>query len=117
MRAGRPGGSSPPWSPATTFTCGLRTDGTVTCWGNERGPESAPAGVFAALSAGGWQSCGLRPDGVIGCWGSAGAEVHPFDGTFSAVSAGPGIWCGLRTDSTVACLGKLDPPDNGIPWE
>src|SRR4051794_31415380 len=38
-------------------SCGLRTDGTVSCWGdNSDGQASAPAGTFSAVSAGGVHS-------------------------------------------------------------
>ena len=52
-------------------SCGLRTDGTITCWGwnEDSGQATAPAGQFSAVSAGRRHSCGLRTDGTITCWG------------------------------------------------
>ncbi|MCY4665337.1 MAG: RCC1 domain-containing protein [Acidimicrobiaceae bacterium] len=51
-------------------SCGLRTDATITCWGdNEHDQASAPAGTFRAVSAGEDHSCGLRTDDTIICWG------------------------------------------------
>ncbi|HCO02350.1 MAG TPA: hypothetical protein DIT48_03090, partial [Actinobacteria bacterium] len=54
-------------------TCGIRTDGTVTCWGsNEYGQLSSPSGTFTQISAGNWHTCGLRTDGTLACWGQNG---------------------------------------------
>lgn len=45
--------------------CGLRTDHTVTCWGdNEHGQIDAPAGAFSAVTAGDSHSCGVAADAV-----------------------------------------------------
>jgi alpha-tubulin suppressor-like RCC1 family protein len=61
------------------FTCGIRLDEELTCWGdgqsalesphaNTRGPR----GRFAEVSIGkyplGYQSCGRRSDGSVECW-------------------------------------------------
>jgi alpha-tubulin suppressor-like RCC1 family protein len=74
-------------------TCGLRSDGTIWCWGigwgGERGDgttcrqRNAPTPVLAAgeapggavwsdwnaVSAGGGDTCGIRRDGTLWCWG------------------------------------------------
>ena len=51
-------------------SCGLRSDGTITCWGwNGYGRAEAPGGVYSAVTAGWDHSCGLRSDGTITCWG------------------------------------------------
>ena len=45
------------------FSCGLRTDGTVACWGdNISGQTEPPDGQFTSLSAGSSQTCGIRTD-------------------------------------------------------
>ena len=50
-------------------SCGLRTKGTITCWGSNRwGAVDAPSGQYTAVSAGGRHPCGLRTDGTITCW-------------------------------------------------
>ena len=96
-------------------TCGLRTDGTVACWGsNPSGAATPPDGTFTQVSAGGGYTCGLRTDGTVACWGSGGGD--PPDGTFAQVSAGMWYACGVRTDGTVACWGRnqsgqATPPD------
>jgi alpha-tubulin suppressor-like RCC1 family protein len=65
------------------FTCGITTQGTAYCWGqNANGqlgnggrtsvPAPAPVGgglVFADISAGTDHACGLTTDGQLYCWG------------------------------------------------
>ena len=51
-------------------TCGVRTDGSLACWGkNDSGEATPPDGEFASVSAGGGHTCGLRRDGTVACWG------------------------------------------------
>ena len=101
-------------------TCGVKTNGTLACWGrNVEGQATPPDGTFTQVSAGGWHTCGLRTDGTLACWGrNVEGQATPPDGTFSQVSAGEYHTCGLRTDGTLACWGNNDygqapptPPD------
>ena len=51
-------------------SCGVKTDGTVDCWGyNSQGQSTAPSGTFVQVSAGLYHSCGVRTDGTLDCWG------------------------------------------------
>ena len=51
-------------------TCGVTTDGTVACWGNDGyGQSTPPSGEFASVSAGGYHTCGVKTDGSVECWG------------------------------------------------
>ena len=100
-------------------SCGLRTGGTIECWGlnidadgNEFGQAEPPSGTFVAVSAGWLHSCGVRTDGTIQCWGSnTHSQTEPPAGTFSAIdtggnfTTGSGLSCGLRTDAAVRCWG------------
>ena len=90
--------------------CGLRTNGTVTCWGdNSNGQTEAPAGRFRVVSAGGDHSCGLRSDGTVTCWGdNRWGQASPPAGVFTTVSAGGNHSCGLRSDGTVTCWGRIN---------
>ena len=87
--------------------CGIRTDRTIDCWGNnDFGQLEAPSGQFAAVSAGHRFACGIRTDRTIDCWGNNdfGQLEAPSD-QFAAVSAGHRFACGIRTDRTLTCWG------------
>ncbi|MCY3805782.1 MAG: RCC1 domain-containing protein [bacterium] len=59
-------------------SCGLRTNGTIECWGggtSDGGPADAPGGRFTAVTAGSFHSCGLLSDGTITCWGYESTDV------------------------------------------
>ena len=50
--------------------CGIKADGTATCWHiwpNVGSPP--PTETFTQISAGKHHACGLRTDGTIACWG------------------------------------------------
>ena len=87
--------------------CGVKTDGTITCWGEEEfGRTIAPAGKFVSVGAGGYHTCGVRADGTIACWGRNNyGQSSPPSGKFVSVSAGPHHTCGVRADGTIACWG------------
>ena len=70
--------------------CGVRTVGSVACWGRDYdGQASPPVGDFTAVSAGWFHSCGVRPDGTVACWGNVEfGRASPPTGEFSSVSAG-----------------------------
>ena len=69
-----------------TNSCGIKTDGTMACWGSsandKTNPSGSPQGVnqntkFLAVSTGGNHSCGIKADGTMACWGFSG---NPSDG-------------------------------------
>lgn len=89
-------------------SCGVRADGTVTCWGytDTLGRWTPAQGAFTAISAGSFHACGVRTDGLVACWGhNMGGEASPPGGTFSAVSAGGYGSCGIRPDDELVCWG------------
>jgi hypothetical protein len=88
------------------YTCGVRDDGTVACWGQASGASTPPSDTFTQLSASGNHTCGVKSDGSVACWGddSRGQSSPPL-GTFTQVSTGGWHTCGLKDDSTVACWG------------
>ena len=51
-------------------TCGITTDGAVSCWGgNSDGQSRAPSGTFKSVSAGSDFTCAVRADSTVVCWG------------------------------------------------
>ena len=101
-----PSGTFVSVSSVLSHTCGVRTDGSVTCWGQDLfGEATPPSGEFSSVSAGGFHTCGVRTGGAVACWGDiVGQDTLP-SGEFSSVSAGLGYTCGVRTDGAVACWG------------
>jgi len=109
------------YSVGGTHSCGVRADGTASCWGVDRfGQKQVPEGRFVQLAAGGEHSCGRLDDGRIQCWGSdhAGATTPPA-GHFTDVQAGWGFNCALDTSGAVTCwgfdgAGQASPPDGAF---
>lgn len=94
-------------SAGEAHSCGLKTGGSVVCWGSDdSGQSSPPAGRFVSFDAGDDHGCGIRPDQTVVCWGdkSHGKAAAPA-GSFTQVSAGGFLSCGIKTDRTVACWG------------
>ncbi|GLC25103.1 RCC1 domain-containing protein [Roseisolibacter agri] len=109
-----PGEQFTQFSMSHDFTCGLRSDGVVECWGRNTGgaapPErlAAPGRFYVQVTTGDSFTCGLRDDGAVECWGSSGSVVterRPVDGRYIQVTAG-GHACALRTDGVVECWGR-----------
>ena len=108
-----PGRSMPPGefvsvSAGLGHTCGVRTDGSVECWGgDEWGQSTPPPGEFASVSAGGGHTCGVRTGGSVECWGNdEEGQSTPPSGGFASVSAGGVHTCGVRTGGSVECWGN-----------
>ena len=103
-------------------SCGVKTDATITCWGQNRdGQTDAPSGTYDDVTTGLFHSCGLKSDGTIGCWGSwtslsydnsiwpdLNSKGDGPSGVFSEVSAGERQTCALKTDGTIICWGRND---------
>ena len=104
------------------YTCGIRTDGTVACWGSNTrfgtyfGQADPPAGTFTAIGTGRDHTCGVRADGTIECWGADySGQLQAPEGTFESLSASSWHTCGVRTDGTVACWGRNDDGESTPP--
>ncbi len=110
------------------YTCGLRPDRTVRCWGDPGEevvrhqpywPEilDPPKREFLEIETGRLHACGLRVDGKIECWGNGlstnydytRAGVYPDElrtsgpQTYTALSVGGTYTCGLRSDGAIEC--------------
>ena len=84
------------------YTCGLRTDGTVACWGEDRDGRTDPVeGTFEHLSVGSDHACAIDERGHIRCWGQEilgdrgrAIEDTP-DGQFLSVTVATNTSCAL----------------------
>ena len=91
------------------FSCGLRTDRTMTCWGTGPAKAPPPSGTFTKLSVSDSHACALRTNGTAACWGMS-VTPAPTDVTFSDVAAGTDFSCGVRADSgAIVCWGGAQP--------
>ena len=115
------------------FTCGIRSDGTLWCWGDNYAGQlgdgtteerHAPTQVGTAddwsdVRAGTQHACALRDTGTLWCWGRNGygqvgdgsvderhAPVQVGTGAdWVRISVGSTNTCGLKADGTVWCWG------------
>ena len=83
------------------YSCGLRTDGTVVCWGlNNKKQASPPADTkFTTISAGQLFTCGLSQR-TIHCWGQGNS---PPDGKFRALTVDDNHGCAIKIDGLAEC--------------
>lgn len=99
-------------SAGARHACGVSSDTTLACWGDNGWHQSdVPSGSFSAVSAGLVHTCGIRSDASLACWGGEDYfELEtlgtPPAGSFRAVSAGDTHSCAIRTDATIACWGE-----------
>ena len=89
------------------FSCAIRTDQTITCWGNnDYGQTDAPAGQYAAIAASNWHLCAIRTDQTITCWGwNDSGQTDAPTGQYNTIAVGGGHSCAIRTDQTITCWG------------
>ena len=115
------GGVGSDWasvSAGDAHACGMKTDGSVACWGGEEwGRATPPAGSFGSVSAGALHTCGLKADGTVVCWGDSelGQTTAP-NGSFASLDAGRAHTCGVKPDGSVECWG-LDNHGQATPPE
>ncbi len=110
-----------PTPPAASFVsvsagdihaCGVKSDGSVACWGSDYwdgdyyGQATPPAASFVSVSSGDIHTCGVRSNGSVACWGwdEFGGATPP-TGSFVSVSSGGSHTCGARSNGSVACWG------------
>ena len=128
------GTSEPPPIPSVSaggyMSCGVASDGTAACWGENGipsndtvnvspgGAATPPPGTFLEVNAGYATACGVRTDRSLVCWGSSRFnKLAVPTGTFTHVVPGLNYVCALRTDGTIVCWGGDDPavdPDQKV---
>jgi hypothetical protein len=96
-------------SSGSEFSCALKNDSTLACWGrndtgvNQRVP---PTGTFKALDLGTTHGCAIRTNDTLACWGAnLNGETNAPTGTFTALSAGDVHSCAVKTNGQLACWG------------
>jgi len=73
-------------SAGSNFTCGIRTDGTLVCWGDPSLGWTIPTGTFSQVSSGFSHACAIRTDATLACWGdNTYGQATPPTGTTSSV--------------------------------
>ncbi|MBD3756393.1 MAG: hypothetical protein IE937_12380, partial [Gammaproteobacteria bacterium] len=90
-----PAGTFKQVSAGGLHTCGIRTDDTLTCWGqNANNALAAPAGTFSKVSSGRvYHSCAIRTDGTLACWGYNNyGQASPPTGTFIDVTVNESLF-------------------------
>jgi alpha-tubulin suppressor-like RCC1 family protein len=119
-----PAGPTGEWamvSAGREFTCGIRLDGSLACWGEEgfkgldiddntdagQVSDAPTEGEWTWVATGDATACAVRAgDGSIECWGYSGGGEYPVPGTdwVKAVTS-TGITCALDVEGRVSCWG------------
>ena len=104
-------------SGGSSHMCGIATDGSLHCWGeNHRGQIDPPAGAYKALASGSVHTCAIATDGSIDCWGwNTFDQATPPTGTFKSIASHSRHSCAIATDDTIACWGYHSFAQNASP--
>ncbi|MDE2837085.1 MAG: fibronectin type III domain-containing protein [Chloroflexota bacterium] len=97
--------------------CGIATDGSLHCWGeNHRGQIDPPEGEYKTLASGSVHTCAIATDGSIDCWGwDTFNQATPPTGTFKSIASHSRHSCAIATDHTIACWGYHSFAQNASP--
>lgn len=114
------------------FTCGLRANGTLWCWGlnnysqvgdgtttTRTSPVQIGTASWSDIAAGQQHACGIQTNGRLYCWGrndygrlgtgNTTIQRTPFlvdaNSTWSQVTTGYTYSCGIKTDGSLWCWG------------
>jgi alpha-tubulin suppressor-like RCC1 family protein len=106
-------------------TCGLKSDGSMLCWGyfGDFPVSSAfgtgyvprpPSEGWKQVSLWGGLACGIENDDALVCWGNEDFNLHPPAGTYLAVDARAP--CAIRlSDGGIVCWGWSQDWANPVP--
>lgn len=117
----------------SNFTCGLSSNGRVSCWGENGGgqlgdgsnfdrpmPVGATSAAFTSIAAGSNHICGITAEGEAYCWGrnafgqlgdggnlDRNTPVRVRGGArFTSITAGANHTCAVAVDGTAYCWGQ-----------
>jgi alpha-tubulin suppressor-like RCC1 family protein len=119
-------------SAGATHGCGVKTDGTLLCWGDDSQGQIAspnaggsnarsllpreviPQTHWENVSAGTNETCAVKSDHTLWCWGGYhGGNDRPrapvqvgADADWARVDAGDFFTCGVKTSGALFCLGR-----------
>jgi alpha-tubulin suppressor-like RCC1 family protein len=123
-------------SAGSSYTCGVKLDGTLWCWGsNQYSALGGGSSGWTPMQVGAdadWRSvhagpffatCGLKLDGTLSCWGSntygqVGSSANPVTtpqehttaAGYRSVDMGSLSVCGTRFDGSIWCRGHAVGP-------
>lgn len=136
-----PGQTTGNWTSVSTggdHVCGVRSDGTLWCWGDDGQGQLGPngptygndtanptpvqvPGIWVGVTAGIRHTCGLQADGSAWCWGDNeygqagpaatagnGPALRQVPGTWTSLSAGSWQTCGVQASGSAYCWGRDD---------
>ena len=95
------------------LSCGLRQDGTATCWGAVD-EDLRPDGDFVQIETNGQSVCGVRVDGSLACVGSSALLDVPA-GSFVDLGLGSSFACAVDVAGEVVCWGPQADPLELVP--
>ena len=84
------------------FTCGRRTSGAVSCWGDNATSQLGTTTTQTCYAPSTTDGCSDRPVSVSG------------GRTFKSISSGRAFVCGIETSDRISCWGKNDRGQLGI---
>jgi len=102
------------------YTCGVRSDGSLTCWGGDQDVVYSfltvpPAGDFVEVYA--RAGCALSVNSELVCWGEGTVmeQVTPI-GKFTTLASSNAHVCALQDSGAMSCWGRDDDGQvSGIP--
>lgn len=91
-----------------SYSCGLKDDGRIHCWGESAtGHTEPPDGAFASFTLGHGHTCALLEDGAPLCWGlNDDGQADPIAGKYTKISAGHLHTCGVLVSGSIECWGE-----------
>lgn len=106
-------------------TCGLKSNGDVECWGQDRGGvvsgtcvaehtsdiskcvNQKSSGPFIQVDTSWNTNCAIKQTGTVTCWGWNGmGTCNAPPGSFSVISGSTHHFCGLRPNNVLECWGN-----------